>query len=411
MKKNDSKILQRDNIPVKVNLVKNIPFNKKNLNMKNIETTSKIKTENISNISNNALDEMNNINNTNFFRTNNNFHKKSKTKNEIKNISNYVSFNKSMLLSAYEESITILFENLKSYMKNDLFTFNKIKLNFIKNVQKFYQRNKDKILSTISPTKKYSKKHVLNKHISRPNLKSQLNLMNFKNKSNHTAHIVTNKYLHKKNKSQSNKSMTKLISGLSNYTLNKSNSSIKSPLNCTIANKNLNNDYNNKNNKNTTHRQSLYTLIRGNKPIISNSPTKNCIRQRHQFSILNNFINFNKNGLQSTQGDAFENEEKKKNKINKINYKNCCLNINPDAKNELSNYFTNINQNINNNIYYNNIISQIPSKKNNKTATDEEVMNDELISCIKNSLDDNLKGIFDFSYKSFLNKESERECN
>ena len=405
MKKNDIKILKKDNIPLKMNLIKNIPFNKKNLNIKNIETPSKIKTVNISNTHNNIFDEVNSINNNNFFCTNNNFHKKKpKIKNEIKNISNYVSFNQSMLLAAYEESLSILFESLKLYMKNDLSTFNKIKLNFIKNVQNFYQRNKRKILSSTSSKKKNAIKNILSRH-SRPNLNSQLNLMNFRDKINHTTHTITNKYIHKKNKSQSNKSMAKLISGLSNYSLNKSNISIRSPLNYTITNRNLDN---NKNDKVITHRQSLYSLIRVNKPIISNSPAKNFTKQRYHFSILNNFINFNKNSFPISHGNVFENEEKDN---DKNNYNNCCFNINSVDKNELSNYFTNINQNINHNIYYNNIISQMPSEKNNKTLNDEEIMNNEMISCIKNSLDDNLKGIFDFSYKSFLNKESERECN
>ena len=41
--------------------------------------------------------------------------------------------------------------------------------------------------------------------------------------------------------------------------------------------------------------------------------------------------------------------------------------------------------------------------------SDEETKDNYLIACIKNSLDDNLKNMFDFSYQSFLNKESERE--
>ena len=41
--------------------------------------------------------------------------------------------------------------------------------------------------------------------------------------------------------------------------------------------------------------------------------------------------------------------------------------------------------------------------------SDEETKDNYLIACIKNSLDDNLKNMFDFSYQSFLNKDSERE--
>ena len=44
-------------------------------------------------------------------------------------------------------------------------------------------------------------------------------------------------------------------------------------------------------------------------------------------------------------------------------------------------------------------------------VSDTNPKNNELISKIKDSLDDNLKHIFNFSYENFLNKESERECN
>ena len=40
----------------------------------------------------------------------------------------------------------------------------------------------------------------------------------------------------------------------------------------------------------------------------------------------------------------------------------------------------------------------------------QEENTSELLLQIKNSLDDNLKGFFEFSYENFLNKETEREC-
>ena len=50
-------------------------------------------------------------------------------------------------------------------------------------------------------------------------------------------------------------------------------------------------------------------------------------------------------------------------------------------------------------------------EKQNKNDSNRLTKNNELISKIKDSLDDNLKHIFNFSYENFLNKESERECN
>ena len=51
------------------------------------------------------------------------------------------------------------------------------------------------------------------------------------------------------------------------------------------------------------------------------------------------------------------------------------------------------------------------NKIDNNKKTDKSSKNNEIISKIKDSLDDNLKHIFSFSYENFLNKESERECN
>ncbi len=51
------------------------------------------------------------------------------------------------------------------------------------------------------------------------------------------------------------------------------------------------------------------------------------------------------------------------------------------------------------------------SKKDNEDCKvlEKNTKSNELLSKIKESLDDNLKHIFNFSYENFLNKESERE--
>ena len=47
----------------------------------------------------------------------------------------------------------------------------------------------------------------------------------------------------------------------------------------------------------------------------------------------------------------------------------------------------------------------------NKKISDRTGKNNELLLKIKDSLDENLKHILNFSYENFLNKESERDCN
>ena len=402
MKSNSIDIKSKKNMinTVKINLINNIPKTKPNKESKNNKSKI-IKSKTSNNPSANYKTQY--INNMASKRESTNF---------IKNISNYITINKSLLLSSYEKSILILFDNLKSYMKNDLIYFNKLKENFIKNVQNFYQKNKSNF-SIIPYNKNIPKKEEI-KIDNYVNYKSNLKNKNIKSKSN------CNITFHQKNKSHINKSISKIFSGLSNNSINKSNFSIQGSSNYKKSNKNYDSLKNDIKNKAITHKKSLYSLIRGNKQLISNSPVKDLGKKNYQFSILNNFINFNKkikNNFAATAQNGFtikpqkshkeRNNTKEKDKEEKNIYKNCSFNIHSLNKKDVNNYIANINNNINNNIYYNNIISQMPNNSN----SDKYIINNDLITCIKNSLDENLKGMFDFSYESFLNKETEREGN
>ena len=321
--------------------------------------------------------------------------------NIINDVSKYISINKSLLLSAYEKSILILFESLKSYMKNDLKFFNELKENFIKNVQDTYQK------------KKYEFSKIPNK------MKEELkfdNYINYKTSNNKNSRKKSksnsNITYHKKNKTRFNNSMRKFFSGLSYNSINKSNASIKTSYKNKIKN-------DSQKNKEITQKKSLYSLIKSDKQLMCNSPIEEIAKNNYKFSILNSFIDLKKinkiNSSESTQNgftikseksnngrDIYSNEEEEKN-INE----NCSFNKN-DANNYITNIHNNIhNSNIHNNIYYNKIISQIP----NKTNSEKYILSNDLITRIKNSLDENLKGIFDFSYESFLNRETEREGN
>lgn len=365
---------------IKVNIINNIP-KRKPLNYFKNSKTKLIKYKTSSNHINTFKQFNNNKNN-----------------NIINDISKYISINKSLLLLAYEKSILILFENLKLYMKNNLKCFNELKENFIKNVQDIYQKRK--------------------KEFSIPNkMKEEIkidNYINYKTSNNKNSRIKTksnsNITFHKKNKSHYNNSMRKFFSGLSYNSINKSNTSIK---NSSINNNKIINDVKKRNA--ITHKKSLYSLNKSDKELISNSPIKEIAKNNYKYSILNNFIDLKRinkiNSSEATQNgytikleksnngrDIYKNEEEEK------NIKENCIFSN---NNDMNNYITNIHNNIHNNIYYNKIISQIP----NKTNSEKYILSNDLITRIKNSLDENLKGIFDFSYESFLNKETEREGN
>jgi hypothetical protein len=307
---------------------------------------------------NNSKKQIKNKRATNYFTINNNINQNynSKTINMKENIFSgksifeHISINNSLLLTAYEKSLFILFDSLKSYMKNDLQFFNNLKENFIKNVQKFYQKNKFK-LSKMIPK-------------NRNNTKSYTNLTFHRKNNSHLNFIINNQ------------SSRKSILCIPNNSLSKSNTSIQT------LNNNLPQNNTNKKINRITHKKSLYTLMKGsNRTPSSNNAIKNLIKKDYNYnlSILKSFIEFNKNNRTKTKKNDFGNKTNQD--INKIN-----------------NYSQNINSN--------EIINKIPNviEKN-----EEETKDNNLIACIKNSLDDNLKNMFDFSYQSFLNKESERE--
>ena len=296
---------------VKVNIINNIPKRKPLNCFKNSKPKLiKYKT------SSNHINTFKHFNNNNI----------------INDISKYISINKSLLLSAYEKSILILFENLKSYMKNDVKFFNELKENFIKNVQDFYQK------------KKYEFSTVPNK------MKEEIkidNYINYKTSNNKNSRIKSksnsNITFHKKNKTHFNNSMRKFFSGLSYNSINKSNASIKT---ISINNKKKNKIINNtQRNNEITNKKSLYSLIKSDKQLMSNSPIKEITKNNYKFSILNNFIDLKKmnkiNSSESTQNgytikseksnngkDIYKNGEEEKN-INE----NCSFN-----KNDVNNY-------------------------------------------------------------------------
>ena len=126
--------------------------------------------------------------------------------------------------------------------------------------------------------------------------------------------------------------------------------------------------------------KSLYSLSRSNNRILSQSPNK---------------INMNTNELNFVNNFFTEKNNEKNSKSTQYGSSNISGNRTSNSKN-FSN-ITLINNSKNN--------EQINKNKFNKTA---DYCSCELLSKIKNSLDDDLKEMFNFSYENFLNKESER---
>ena len=256
--------------------------------------------------------------------------------------------NNNILLTAYKKGVLELFKSLKFLMKNELYKYNKIKNEFVQNIQRFYNEEKNK-------EKNKEKKIIKNAtSMSYYNLKSYSKKKLIKNsrKSNR----LKEDYIKDINSNISSQTMNKTsmngISFLQNFKNN--------------AKTNNNMNRNNKNLKSFVNHNSLYSLMKNNNMLV-NSPLK-YVNDCKNNNIIKKFVNFSKKIGTS------------KNKINKtINDK--LLLDKEIKKNE------------------NNKNSDIPSKNN------------ELISKIKNSLDDNLKHILNFSYENFLNKESERDFN
>jgi hypothetical protein len=191
------------------------------------------------------------------------------------------------------------------------------------------------------------------------------NINNNYNMSAYDKLVTTYKYTknHKLNQIKDNSIIKNKTNIGNNDSMNKSNLSGVS----FIQNQNINKylDYNGFNNH-----KSLYSLLKKNKDILGNSPIKDANNNRND-NIMKKFIKFSK--------DITEN-------------KYC------------------INKTCNQSIITNNKILK-EEKDENMKNNEKSSKNNELISKIKDSLDDNLKHIFNFSYENFLNKESERECN
>ena len=287
--------------------------------------------------------------------------------------SNY-EYNDILLFKAYKKSVSELFKALKIYLNKESYKYEKIKKEFINNIHKFYdeEKKKEKINKNKSPiklnTKSSSKKKLKNKK------NEEINNSGLNKKSEGISSL--NKIINKNYNKNTFDKMIKTYKFTNSRKGNQiKNNSIKNKTNFIVNNKSMINSnisgasfFQNNNNFNSyKEHKSLYTLLKANKTVIESSPMKYIYNYRND-NMMKKFIKFSQNFSD-------------KNFINKTS-----------------------NQSI---IGGNKIIRD--EEKQNKNENKSK--NNELISKIKDSLDDNLKHIFNFSYENFLNKESERECN
>ncbi len=334
-------------------------------------------------------------------------------------ISNYIYLNKTLLLSAYEESLAILFKTLRIYMEKDLTLFEKIKEDFRRNVHNCYTKRKNGIFE-IKTCRDSSKNKNDKKNLEKSFDKNEKSLLGKK--------INEQKLInHRKNKSYMNKTLTNLLGNFSNNnnsTLNNKDNkgtksfkslAVQSLTNLTGANV-VKSDFKEFKDRRISHRNertiskyknknSYYSLLRegvfgGNNSLLSNSPREYPNQQGYNINLMSNFANLSKNVMShhlSKNWSKCGNETYCNSEQNECNVNSFYLDDvkkNPTGAEKEIEHVTKLNKNILN--------------KGHKSMS---MTNNELINCIKSSLDENLKGIFDFSYENFLNKESEREGN
>ena len=124
----------------------------------------------------------------------------------------------------------------------------------------------------------------------------------------------------------------------------------------------------------------------------SKASNKTTIMQKSLMNLIKSKKNSNKsNSYFTLKNTNIFNSQRNKNAINGIDYNNDLYNLNSNEKS--------------NRIWNNNNIDENKNLANKKY----KLLNEEMMKKIKNSIDDNLKIMFNFSYENFLSKESEQE--
>jgi len=250
--------------------------------------------------------------------------------------------------------------------------------------------------------------------------------------TNNNRKISTNSYYNKNNNSKNKKIIsnifytTRKYNVNKNYLLNNENQVYSSSKKKNYLTKNhplLNekllyqlsfNNYNDNNNTNHKNSGLNYSLKK-------NKNDKNNI---HVYQGINYLSKNKKNNINTTKQNRLINSIKSKKYSNKLNNYST-MNNNKNIKSQRNtnysqlNYINLVNGTEKKNITTKNIFYNLDMETNsfndnlneNKNLVNKKykLLNEEMMKKIKNSLDDNLKIMFNFSYENFLSKESEQE--
>ena len=168
---------------------------------------------------------------------------------------------------------------------------------------------------------------------------------------------------------------------------------------CSYINATMKNKSFNMNKQNFQSHKSLYTLCKPGKKVNTSSPEKTVNTKNSFLHHYYKSFHTHNNGIDKRKDKAKSNNNNHNNTSN-ISVPNIINNLDYQMKSYVYKDYCNKNEN---KTYNDDMLNH------NKHYLQEENTS-ELLLQIKNSLDDNLKGFFEFSYENFLNKETEREC-
>jgi len=280
------------------------------------------------------------------------------------------------------------YENESNSIRNNNNKYNKLKLRLnvtSKNNEKTYNFNN------------YDRNHLEDKNSTYNSLKSKNYSINVNlNKNNFLNEKLINNL--KKNLKEYNRFFNS-INNPKNRPYNLKNYSIFTKLSKNISN-NINTNSTFGNNTTLTNKTDNDKYIQ--KPNISNIKKAKSYRYNNSNN-KKTILSLRKKSI------GMRKEKNKALKLDKNNFLNIVNNI-TNKKNINDKKYIHINSIEINNIIKNNEdnIENNDSKENNN-GLQINLTNEELMKKIKNSIDDNLKVMLNFSYENFLSKESERE--
>ena len=363
-------------------------YNGSTKNVKNITYENNIQKNKIKSNNNNEPNGMEKIKMYNKIKQPN----KNKVKLNRKNIENILGDYKPKSLFQLERNninfTSNKYEHESNSIRNNNNKYNKLKLKLnvtSKNNEKTYNFNN------------YDRNHLEDKNSTYNSLKSKNYSINVNlNKNNFLNEKLINNL--KKNLKEYNRFFNS-INNPKNRPYNLKNYSIFTKLSKNISN-NINTNSTFGNNTTLTNKTDNDKYIQ--KPNISNINKAKSYRYNNSNN-KKTILSLRKKSI------GMRKEKNKALKLDKNNFLNIVNNI-TNKKNINDKKYIHINSiEINNIIKSNEDNNENNDSKENNNGLQINLTNEELMKKIKNSIDDNLKVMLNFSYENFLSKESERE--